>query len=438
MTLRPLLFLVLPLSLALGACGAHVERMQVTSPGPGGMPSALGNAVAVGEISGGSSVLNSTGVTDGEFKEALEYALRSVGLLAPDAAAASYRLDAHIRFTPGEDPTFEDQHVDVAVTYRLIKTAGGDVSLEKTIATKYVQAGPSAGEAVATLLVGGIGGLIGDARVHEEYAYEGVVRRNLRDLLFALSKWGSPETTSGVVTAAPTPAAATRAAPTPRAQAATPAETTPPGDANARALNALLSTLELKKDAEAAAAPAPQVAALPPEATHVPVRFGDDVAFRCPAPGTEIDFSDGTRRVFAASTAPGVLDCSFTAAGAARAATAFGAFSSSSAEEALQRLWPLRVGNQVSFVNQANIDRSYDETYRVVRHEMATVPAGTFDTFIIEWDGRGTDQYANGYHETATFWYAPEIGYVVKVEHHLMGGLYARLGDEEAVRVVAR
>ena len=436
MTLRPLLLLVLPLSLALGACGAHVERMQVTSPGPGGMPSALENAIAIGEVSGGSSALNSAGVTDGEFKEALEYALRSAALLAPNAAAAPYRLDAQIKFTPGEDPTFSDQHVNVAVTYRLTKIAGGDVALEKTIATKYVQEGPGAGEAVATLLPGGIGGLLGDARVHEEYAYEGVVRQNLRDLLFALSEWGSPGSASRVADAAP-PAAPTPAAPQPQAEAAAPpVAATPSANAEAQALNALLPTLKLKKDTEAAAPPPPQVATLPPEATHVPVRFGEDVEFRCPAPGTEIDFSDGTRRVFTAEE-PNANACALKSANGVQPSIAFGPYNDDAAS-ALQQLWPLRVGNRVSFTATVSIERHIHETYRVVRHELVTVPAGTFDAFVIEWEAVGQDQYTNGYHETATFWYAPEVGYVVKTEDHLVGGLYAQLGNEEAVRVVAR
>jgi hypothetical protein len=46
------------------------------------------------------------------------------------------------------------------------------------------------------------------------------------------------------------------------------------------------------------------------------------------------------------------------------------------------------------------------------------------------------NRYADHYHEVGTFWYAPEIGYVVKIAHHLDSGIYARLGDDEALRVI--
>lgn len=81
---------------------------------------------------------------------------------------------------------------------------------------------------------------------------------------------------------------------------------------------------------------------------------------------------------------------------------------------------------------------SYDETYRVIRHETVTVPAGTFDAFVVEWESSISNRHADHYHEVGTFRYAPEIGYVVKIAHHLDSGLYARLGDDEALRVISQ
>lgn len=199
-------------------------------------------------------------------------------------------------------------------------------------------------------------------------------------------------------------------------------------------------------------APAPQLAALPPAALPKPAAepkvapapgtptqlFGDEAPFRCPDAGTEIDFRSGLTRIFSPPDHARAPDCAYSVANGVAHATAFGPYASRVAQQALRRLWPLRIGKRVSFATEVSFGRVYNERYRVVRHERVTVPAGTFDAFVIDWDATSADQYANGYHETASFWYAPALGYVVKVEHHLLGGIYARLADDEAVRVIKR
>ena len=89
------------------------------------------------------------------------------------------------------------------------------------------------------------------------------------------------------------------------------------------------------------------------------------------------------------------------------------------ARHELDGLWPLRVGNRVEFRNiDANTPnflnkRDYEESFAVVRQEPVTVPAGRFDTFVIEWHETG---FAQIYRSDViiTFWYAPRTGYVVK------------------------
>ncbi len=63
--------------------------------------------------------------------------------------------------------------------------------------------------------------------------------------------------------------------------------------------------------------------------------------------------------------------------------------------------------------------------------------AGTFDAFVIDWKAFASGGPLDSYSETGSFWYAPEVGYVVKTAHKLTGGAYARLSDDEAVRIAA-
>jgi hypothetical protein len=423
-------FIFLALALALGACGAHEARMEAISPVADSMSPQFKGAILVGEVSGGSSALNSTGVTNGEFKDVLQHVLGDNGLLAPGAAEAHYRLDVVLDFAPGENPTFEASRTEATITYRLFKPPQDSPVLERTIKTAYQQAAPGAGTEAAIFLLGGIGGLIGEARTREELTYEGSVRNNIRYFLDALAGLGAPAQPTSVAAETPEPPAQPQPSPPPANSAA--------------ALNATMAALAATapKPAPQTAAPSPatpaQVATLPPPAAPAtpPKRFGEEVAFDCPAAGTEIDFRSGLTRVFAPKAAD-EPDCAYKGAHGLAETTAFGPYRSAAAE-VLRGLWPLRIGNSVSFSSTSAAAQRYAETYRVVRHEFVTVPAGTFDTFVITWEGTGQDQYTNGYHETATFWYAPELGYVVKVEHHLEGGMYARVADDEAVRVIRR
>jgi hypothetical protein len=89
------------------------------------------------------------------------------------------------------------------------------------------------------------------------------------------------------------------------------------------------------------------------------------------------------------------------------------------AKHELDGLWPLRVGNRVEFRNpDANAPnylsrRDYDESFSVLRQEPVTVPAGRFDTFVIEWRETGLSQVSRS-DAIVTQWYAPGTGYVVK------------------------
>jgi hypothetical protein len=89
---------------------------------------------------------------------------------------------------------------------------------------------------------------------------------------------------------------------------------------------------------------------------------------------------------------------------------------------AVERLWPLQVGKEanLSVVTQGG-GRAID--YKVVRTEAVTVPAGTFQTYLIEKRERTSD---NEYEARERMWYAPQIGYFAKYEQDLIRGIDRR------------
>jgi uncharacterized Zn-finger protein len=433
----PLRSALLIASLCLGACSEHVERMEVFVPPIDDEAPQLKNAVEVGQVDGGSSFFITAGVTDDEFKQVLAYELSSARLLAPSPAAARWRLDVGLDFRPAAHWAFADQQVNTNITYRLISLPGGEQVLERLIRTSDIKQAPDAGAQVVRFLFAGLNGISADADMRRKLAYEQTVRSSLVTFFDELGHWARatrPTVAATTPTQSPAPRPPTEPPPAVAARdvaAPTAAPPTVPTQAAAQPPTGAAPPLPAQ---QAAVMSSPQKDAKP---AHDTIRFGDEVPFRCPAPGTEIDFGSGLRRVFSPVADTGPVDCPYKSAGNIARVTMFGQYKSE-AETALRELWPLRVGNKVSFVSTGSLQIRFLETYRVVRHERVTVPAGTFDTFVIDWDCTSRNAYANDYHETGTFWYAPAIGYVVKVEHHLEGGLYARLVNDEAVHVSAQ
>ena len=80
---------------------------------------------------------------------------------------------------------------------------------------------------------------------------------------------------------------------------------------------------------------------------------------------------------------------------------------------AVEGLWPLSVGKTVD-VNTNRENQVWQVEFKVLRTERVTIPAGTFDTFVIQQRERGIG--SNSYRGTTTRWYAPSLGLSVKYE----------------------
>jgi len=151
------------------------------------------------------------------------------------------------------------------------------------------------------------------------------------------------------------------------------------------------------------------------------------VEFHCPSAGTVFRTSTGQQFKFNETNG---MRCGYTdESGNARERYAvfvdgFGRY----ARKEMDSLWPLKVGSRAEFeiidtspVQQSEkyLQRNFRESFSVVRQESISVPAGTFDTLVVEWR-----EQSMGIHTATevliTLWYAPQPGYIVKSSVRLM------------------
>jgi hypothetical protein len=105
-----------------------------------------------------------------------------------------------------------------------------------------------------------------------------------------------------------------------------------------------------------------------------------------------------------------------------------------SARSELDRLWPLKVGNKVEFnildttpvqPTDRYAQKHYHESFEVVRQQRVTVPAGTFDTFVVQWAEKEIGQHHDTSVAEGSLWYAPQVGYFVKSAVNIVNAIAA-------------
>ena len=105
---------------------------------------------------------------------------------------------------------------------------------------------------------------------------------------------------------------------------------------------------------------------------------------------------------------------------------------------ALERFWPFTVGKSLTmrskrFVGAAStLKASWEKAahtttivqrWRVLRRETITVPAGRFDTIVVERRWELLDLEGKRFEAgTRLFWFAPSIGWIVKLEFEITEG----------------
>ncbi len=89
-------------------------------------------------------------------------------------------------------------------------------------------------------------------------------------------------------------------------------------------------------------------------------------------------------------------------------------------KERVESIWPLEVGKSVSFKFTRGGD-VWDETIKVLRTERVTVPAGSFDAYVVEVHEK-TVGFGGAYEGKFTNWYAPDAGFIVKQTYQWVRG----------------
>jgi hypothetical protein len=142
----------------------------------------------------------------------------------------------------------------------------------------------------------------------------------------------------------------------------------------------------------------------------------------CPPPGTVIETSLGGKLTFLPSADP---ICNYQGARGLTYTTWRVIWSSSSKlvkkySSELSRLWPLKVGKEET-VSWGDGGPVWTFTYKVLREEKIQIPAGQFDTFVLEVEERAL---GNNWHRSYDrFWYSPEVGFFIKREYRVESGI---------------
>ena len=160
----------------------------------------------------------------------------------------------------------------------------------------------------------------------------------------------------------------------------------------------------------------------PAQTPGVASQLAQGIAFDCPKPGTIIAFSDGRQLTFGKRDG---FRCKTVAQDGKEsdeyAGFVFLSALPSLAADDLQKFWPLRERSELAFATHTPELMSgafqqdwVSNRYRVLGAEHLHVPAGDFDTVIVE-RHLGARNFVENVDVTQRFWYAPKLAHVVKI-----------------------
>jgi len=166
--------------------------------------------------------------------------------------------------------------------------------------------------------------------------------------------------------------------------------------------------------------------------------------FHCPKAGTVLVFNGKGSLTFTEQDGFTCVAKSGTAGKVIRRYLGIGT-ASWLAENHLERLFPLKVGNEIEVAPRVG-DSShlvgptvtstsvvyYRHVFRVLRQERLETKAGGFETYVIEDHLDAYGSKANGAW-VYTYWWAPELGHVVKETHETRMGY----GDNDAYEITS-
>lgn len=154
--------------------------------------------------------------------------------------------------------------------------------------------------------------------------------------------------------------------------------------------------------------------------------FSDDAQKSCPDRGTKMTVSSGMKLEFEGSDG---LTCNIKNMGTGNPFSFYGLIwytgtlpdNWNEVRQALNSFWPLTVGKTVS-VDDTLGSNAWTNTFTVVGRQSLSVPAGTFDVFVVNYRYAGVLGTAKGDAAMITLYVAPKLGYFVKRDFQRLAG----------------
>ena len=166
--------------------------------------------------------------------------------------------------------------------------------------------------------------------------------------------------------------------------------------------------------------------------------------FKCPSPGTIVEFSDGQRTTWVGQEG-NVCRLQQKRADGTEAATNWyaptallpaGASSAWATQVKPSTLWPLSVGKKISARydgpgQDPGFSGSWTIAITVEKYETVTTKAGTFGAFVVMFQ---SDQIGRSFRTVFRQWYAPDPGVTVKFEFSTANDTQRRSGEAVSIR----
>ncbi len=104
---------------------------------------------------------------------------------------------------------------------------------------------------------------------------------------------------------------------------------------------------------------------------------------------------------------------------------------------AIESLFPLAVGKKTQFKQEsASGTNTWDHTLEVVRTQTVQIEGKSYATFVIENRTEAVGPGMNEFVRKRTLWYAPEVGWLLKMQEEQLAGTPQRMNSWEVVRIV--
>ena len=105
--------------------------------------------------------------------------------------------------------------------------------------------------------------------------------------------------------------------------------------------------------------------------------------------------------------------------------------------QAAEALFPMKIGNKVTFEQQAaSGDNAWRHTLEVVRAEVLTIEESKYPTWIVEVRTESLNPGQGGFVRKRTVWFAPQLGWILRMREEQLAGPPQTMNSWDVVRIV--